>query len=55
MNPKQLSSLLQQAVKTREWFVEGIYQSRVKDYNNPFRKMVYADEKEMEYSDRQTG
>ena len=28
--------------------VEGIYKSRAKDYENPFRKMVYADEKELE-------
>ena len=28
--------------------VEGIYKSRAKDYENPFRRMVYADEKELE-------
>jgi len=40
--------LLQQAVATKEWMVKGIYDSRAKDYNNPFRKMVYETEKEME-------
>jgi hypothetical protein len=40
--------LLQQAVTTKEWMVKGIYDSRAKDYNNPFRKMVYETEKEME-------
>jgi hypothetical protein len=48
MKPEQLESLLQQAIKTKEWMVEGIYKSREKDYQNPFRKMVYADEKELE-------
>ena len=28
--------------------VKGIYESRAKDYSNPFRKMVYETEKEME-------
>lgn len=41
-------SLLQQAVVTREWMVKGIYESRAKDYSNPFRRMVYETEKEME-------
>lgn len=40
--------LLQQAVATKEWMVKGIYDSRAKDHNNPFRKMVYETEKEME-------
>ena len=48
MKPDQLESLLQQAIKTKEWMVEGIYKSREKDYQNPFRKMVYADDKELE-------
>ena len=26
---------------------KGIYDSRAKDYNNPFRKMVYTNAKEM--------
>ncbi|MEK7224843.1 MAG: hypothetical protein AAB221_04085 [Bacteroidota bacterium] len=40
--------LLQQAVATKEWMVKGIYESRAKDYSNPFRKMLYDTEKEME-------
>jgi hypothetical protein len=45
---KLFMHLLQQAVTTREWMVKGIYESRAKDYSNPFRKMVYDTEKEME-------
>ncbi len=45
---KLFLDLLQQAVRTREWMVKGIYDSRAKDYSNPFRKMVYETEKEME-------
>lgn len=45
---KLFISLLQQALQTREWIIKGIYDSRAKDYSNPFRKMVYETEKEME-------
>jgi hypothetical protein len=45
---KLFFSLLQQAVHTKEWMAKGIYDSRAKDYSNPFRKMVYETEKEME-------
>jgi hypothetical protein len=39
--------LLLQSVQTLEWMTEGIYDSRAKDYTNPFRKMVYASPEEM--------
>lgn len=45
---KNFSLLLKQAVATREWMVENIYESRAKDYESEFRKMVYGSEKEME-------
>lgn len=45
--PDVFEQLLQQALKTKEWIVENIYQSRAKDYENPFRKMVYNSEEEM--------
>jgi hypothetical protein len=45
---KNFLGLLQQAVATKEWMTKCIYDSRAKDYNNPFRKMVYETEKEME-------
>ena len=50
--PKQFTAavfnqLLQKSVSTREWMCKGIYESRAKDYRNPFRKMVYSNGKEM--------
>ena len=50
--PKQFTAavfnqLLQNSVSTREWMCKGIYESRAKDYRNPFRKMVYSNSKEM--------
>ena len=33
---------------TKEWMTRNIFESRAKDYSNPFRKMVYDTEKEME-------
>jgi hypothetical protein len=44
----QLSTLLDSAVKTKEWMTKGIYESRAKDYTNPYRKMVYESVEEME-------
>lgn len=46
--PAQLKELLQRAVTTKEWITEAIYTSRAKDYSNPYRKMVYDNEREME-------
>jgi hypothetical protein len=45
---KLFAKLLDQVLITQEWMAEGIYASRAKDYMNPFRKMVYDTEKEME-------
>jgi hypothetical protein len=42
-----LKELLEQAVRTKEWMTKGIYDSRAKDYTNPFRKMVYDSPEEM--------
>lgn len=39
--------LLTQAVQTKEWMCKGIYESRAKDYSNPFRKMIYDTNAEM--------
>lgn len=44
----ELGSLLLDSVKTRRWMVENIVKSREKDYTNPFRLMVYDNEKEMD-------
>ena len=45
--PALLKQLLQQALATKEWMCKGIYSSRAKDYSNPFRKMVYDTNEEM--------
>ena len=45
---KAFKELIQQAMATREWMVKGIFESRAKDYHNPFRKMVYDSRKQME-------
>ncbi len=42
-----LKTLLEDMLKTRGWMVKGIHDSRAKDYSNPFRKMVYATNEEM--------
>jgi len=47
-NKTALKQMLQQAIYTKEWMVKGIYDSRAKDYTNPFRKMVYENRHEME-------
>ena len=45
---KLFLQLLQQSVATKSWMVKGIYESRAKDYANPFRQMVYESRMEME-------
>jgi hypothetical protein len=45
--PALLKQLLQQALTTKEWMSKGIYESRAKDYSNPFKKMVYDTTAEM--------
>jgi hypothetical protein len=47
LTPALLDSTLKQALKTKEKLVQNIYDSRAKDYENPFRKMVYGSEDEM--------
>lgn len=49
---KQFSSeyfkqLLQRSVATKTWASKAIYESRAKDYSNPFRKMIYENIDEM--------
>ena len=40
--------LLLQSIGTAEWITQGIFSSRKKDYLNPFRKMVYENQAEMD-------
>jgi hypothetical protein len=48
LTPQRFKALLLQALDTREWMVKNIYESRSKDYQNEFRKMLYDNETEME-------
>lgn len=41
-------ALLKDALKTRRWMVANIRSSRAKDYESPFRQMVYESRAEME-------
>jgi hypothetical protein len=45
--PALLKQLLLQAIDSKEWMCKGIFDSRAKDYSNPFRKMVYDTNEEM--------
>ena len=45
---KLFGHLLDEAVLTKEWMVKGIYESRAKDYNSPFRQMLYDTQVEMD-------
>ncbi len=47
MNRQQFNSLLDAVIATKEWMTKGIYDSREKDYANPYRKMVYESVGEM--------
>lgn len=44
----KLRLLAEEALETRRWMLQGILDSRQKDYDNPFRQMVYESEAEME-------
>lgn len=43
-----ISGFLDKAVATKEWMAKSIYQSREKDYTNPYRKMIYDTQEEMD-------
>lgn len=42
------NKILTEAVNTKTWMSQSIYQTRSKDYNSDFRKMVYDTQEEME-------
>ena len=48
LNDEHLNNLLGELIETKEWIVEKIQQSRAKDYSNPYRKMIYDTQEEME-------
>jgi NDP-sugar pyrophosphorylase family protein len=47
ISKEQFNSLLNTIIATKEWMTKGIYDSRAKDYVNPYRKMVYENTAEM--------
>ncbi|HET7115489.1 MAG TPA: DUF4954 family protein [Hanamia sp.] len=42
------NQLMERAIITKTWMSNGIYESRAKDYSNPFRKMIYENKAEMD-------
>jgi hypothetical protein len=47
IDQSKLNRYLDHAIATHQWMVKGIYDSRAKDYDNSFRKMVYENNEEM--------
>ena len=45
--PQVFKALLEKSVATKTWMSKEIYKSRAKDYTNPFRKMMYETNEEM--------
>jgi len=48
LTKEDLNNLFSYAIETKEWIAEKIYESRAKDYSNPFRKTVYENDMEMD-------
>ncbi|HRP45303.1 MAG TPA: DUF4954 family protein [Ginsengibacter sp.] len=48
LDKKKIKELFARTLATREWMAKGVYESRAKDYTNPFRKMVYYSEEQMD-------
>ena len=47
-NKAGIKNILLNSIATREWMTKHIYESRAKDYANPFRQMVYENREEMD-------
>ncbi len=47
-DPVQFRQLLEKSISTAAWITNGILVSREKDYDNPFRRMVYDSQAEMD-------
>lgn len=46
-NLARFKNVLTTSVSVKQWMCKGIYESREKDYTNPFRKMLYDSDEEM--------
>lgn len=49
LDNKLFQKWLDEALHTRKWMTDGIFESRKKDYTNPFRKMVYHSKEQMDF------
>jgi len=47
LTKEDLNNFFTSLLKTKEWITEKIYESKAKDYSNPYRKMTYDTEQEM--------
>jgi hypothetical protein len=45
---KRWGELLNETLKTKQWLVKNSYESRKKDYDNPFKQMMYDSKEEMD-------
>jgi len=45
---KEIQNILKESIRIKETLTEAIRSSRTKDYENPFRKIVYSSQEEME-------
>jgi uncharacterized protein YlbG (UPF0298 family) len=43
-----LKECLEESIRAKDMITKGIFESRKKDYVNPFRKMIYENEAEMD-------
>lgn len=48
LSAEALAELLTTGLSTRQWLAAQAWQSRAKDYANPFKKMLYSSDAEME-------
>ena len=48
VNLPLLRKLFNEAIEMKQWMATSVYASKAKDYDNPFRKMVYDSDAEME-------
>lgn len=46
--PELINDLIRENIATKTWIFDGICLSRKKDYTNPFRKMVFENQQEMD-------
>ena len=46
--PRSIEKLIEESINIRESITENIHLSRKKDHTNPYRKMVYGSDKEMD-------